>query len=80
MRAVDTTAWGEALGVHPGFVPNALREKMRRADDAGQDVKILLNSLKDAPDDELLLSLLSAQRALVQVVTLLEQALRQSGR
>jgi hypothetical protein len=80
MRAVDTTAWGEALGVHPGFVSSALREKMRHVDDAGQDVKSLVNSLKDAPDDELLLALLSAQRGLGQAVTLLEEALRRAGR
>lgn len=80
MRAVDTVAWGEALGVHEGFVPSALREKLRRADDLAQEAKDLLGSLRDVPDEELLLALLSAHRSLVESVSLLERALRQAGR
>lgn len=79
MRAVDTTAWGEAMGVHEGFVASALREKLRRADELAQESKNLATSLRDAPDEELLLALLSAHRSLNETVTLLERALRQAG-
>jgi hypothetical protein len=76
MRTVDTVAWTESLGVHPGFLERAMNEKLRRMQDAEEELRGLFNVMKDAPHDEMVLSLRSANRSLTQAVECMQACIR----
>ena len=80
MRTIDTMAWSETLGVHPMFLSSAMREKLKRMESSAEDLRALLISLKDAPDDELVVCLQSANRSMEQAMRAIELAMRQVGR
>lgn len=77
MRTIDAVAWSDTLGVHPSFLPNAMRERLKRIEATAEDVRQQIRALKDAPDDELLWCLQSANRSLEQAMQALEASLRQ---
>lgn len=80
MRTIDAAGWAETLGVHPSFLGNAMRERLKRIEAIEQDVRALLRSLRDAPDDELLWCLQSANRSLEQSGQALQASIRQVTR
>ncbi|AXG14957.1 hypothetical protein DN585_17475 [Intrasporangium calvum] len=80
MKTIDLIAWSEALRVHPTFVSNALRQKIQRVETTSEELRVITGSLKDAPDDELVMCLRSASRSMEEALRVLESALREVGR
>ena len=76
MRTMDSTAWAEALGVHESFLDRAMQQRLRRLQDAEEELRALFIAFKDAPDDELVLSLRSANRAMTEAVECMRGAIR----
>ena len=80
MYTADSAAWAEALGVHDAFVDRALQQRLRRLQDMEEELRALYTSFRDAPDDELLLSIRSATRSMSQAVECMQIAIRQMSR
>lgn len=80
MYTADSTAWAEAFGVHHSFLDRALQQRLRRLQDMEEELRSLYNAFKDAPDDELLLSIRSATRSMTQATECLQIAIRQTSR
>ena len=64
MRAVDTVAWTETLGVGRKELPWALKSKARQLVDAYEEVSRLRAALAAGPDEELVMMLSAASRSL----------------
>ncbi len=80
MKTIDVIAWSEALRVHPTFLGNALRQRINRIGETSEDLRVVMASLKEAPDEELIMRLRSADRSLDEAIRVLESALRNVGR
>ena len=76
MHTMDSSAWAQALGVHEGFLDRAMQQRLRRLQDTEEELRALFNAFKDAPDDELVLSLRSANRAMTVAVECMRAAVR----
>lgn len=66
MRAVDTVAWTETLGVGRKELPWALRNKARQIAEVHDDVTRLRTALAAGPDEELVIMLSAASRSLAE--------------
>ena len=75
MHTMDSTAWAHALGVHESFLERAMQQRLRRLQDTEEELRALFNAFKDAPDDELVLSLRSANRSLTEAVDCMRAAI-----
>ena len=64
MRAVDTVAWTETLGVGRKELPWALKGKARQLVDLYEEVSRLRATLAAGPDEELAMMLAAASRSL----------------
>ena len=64
MKVADLVSWSEALGVSMGEVSTVLRFRVREVAALRDDVIKTWSSLRNAPDEELLLQLAVAGRVL----------------
>jgi hypothetical protein len=80
MRAVELVAWGEALGVTMKEVPWALRARARRLEDIHNELVRERALLSDAPDEELVVQLMSAARVIAAAACHLEDAVSDAQR
>ncbi len=64
MRAIDTVAWTETLGVGRKELPWALQGKARQLADLYEEVSRLRSALASGPDEELVVMLAAASRSL----------------
>ena len=69
MRAIDTVAWTETLGVGRKELPWAMQSKARQVADLYEEVSRLRSSLASGPDEELAMMLASASRSLATAGT-----------
>lgn len=67
MKAVDVVAWGETLGVHAKEIPWALTARIRQVEELHAALTRLKASLREAPDEDLMASLVSACRCMGEV-------------
>jgi len=77
---VDSTAWAEAFGVHHDVLERAMQTRLRRLQDMDEELRSVYSSFRDAPDDELVLCIRSANRSMTQAVECLQHAIRQTSR
>jgi hypothetical protein len=64
MHAVDVAAWADILGVGKKELPWAIQARMRVIEDTHGDVNRIRLALRDAPDEDLVIWLEAACRAL----------------
>ena len=80
MRAVDTVAWTETLGVGRKELPWALKGKARQLVDLYEEVARLRASLAAGPDEELAIMLSAASNSLAMAGSRLADTLADLNR
>ena len=80
MRAVDTVAWTETLGVGRKELPWALKGKARQLLDCYEEVSRLRAALASGPDEELAMMLSAASGSLAMAGSRLADTLADLNR
>jgi hypothetical protein len=75
VRAIDTVAWTETLGVGRKELPWALKAKARQVADLYEDVNRIRATLAHGPDEELVMMLTAATRSLAAAGTRIAETL-----